>query len=223
MACGRSNDGEPRDRDDGPGATGGATVVAGSRTCRSTSVDCRRWPTSTACWSPTSPPVRAGCPCAPCGGGSAWPSWGCAASSSGAARCRPVADADEETSPNPASRVHAVELGRPANDDRTVGPTRMVRLCVALWLANRGARIQTSCAVVVAPTLDRAFAEVVLHGRVRQAEAVGGRLLRPGVEDGRHDQDLSVRGASGAWRGSRQPPRRGQPLIATLDRDLVGC
>ena len=37
--------------------------------------------------------------------------------------------------------------------------------------------------------------QVVLDGRVRQAESVGGRLLRPDVEDGGHHKDLSVRGA----------------------------
>lgn len=57
---------------------------------------------------------------------------------------------------------------------------------------NRG-----NSTVVSAPTLDRALDQVVLDGRVRQAEAVGGGLIRPGVEDGRHDQDLSVCGASG--------------------------
>jgi len=32
-------------------------------------------------------------------------------------------------------------------------------------------------------------------GRVRQAEPVGGRLLRPGDEDGGHDQHLAIGGA----------------------------
>ena len=60
---------------------------------------------------------------------------------------------------------------------------------------SRGARIHTSCAVVSAPTLDRAFA-VVLDGRVRQAQLVGGCLFRPGNEDRGHDDKLSGRGAS---------------------------
>ena len=41
---------------------------------------------------------------------------------------------------------------------------------------SRRAGIHTSCAVVAAPTFDRAVRQVVLDGRVRQAEAVGGRL-----------------------------------------------
>jgi len=34
--------------------------------------------------------------------------------------------------------------------------------------------------------------QVVLHGRVRQAEAVGGRLLRPGNEDRGDHPDLTI-------------------------------
>lgn len=34
--------------------------------------------------------------------------------------------------------------------------------------------------------------QVVLHGRVRQAQAVGGCLLRPGDQDRGHDHDLTV-------------------------------
>jgi hypothetical protein len=44
--------------------------------------------------------------------------------------------------------------------------------------------------------------QVVLDGRRRQPEAVRGGLLRAGDEDRRHDQDLSVSGASGGAAGS---------------------
>jgi hypothetical protein len=37
--------------------------------------------------------------------------------------------------------------------------------------------------------------EVVLHGGARQAEAVSGRLLRSGNQDGSDHADLAVRGA----------------------------
>jgi hypothetical protein len=47
--------------------------------------------------------------------------------------------------------------------------------------------------------------QVVLHGRVRQAEAVRGRLLRSGDEDGGNDTNLTVRGAFG--RATRRPSR----------------
>ncbi len=39
--------------------------------------------------------------------------------------------------------------------------------------------------------------QVVLHGRVRQAEAMRGRLLRPGGKHGRNNHDLAVGGALG--------------------------
>jgi hypothetical protein len=45
---------------------------------------------------------------------------------------------------------------------------------------------------------------VVLDGRVRQAEAVGGRLLGAGDEDGRDHDDLALGRASG---GSGRPTR----------------
>ena len=41
-------------------------------------------------------------------------------------------------------------------------------------------------------TLDRAFAKWCLDGRVRQAEAVGGRLLRSGSQDCGNDADPAV-------------------------------
>jgi hypothetical protein len=47
------------------------------------------------------------------------------------------------------------------------------------------------------PHLRPGAGEVVLHRRVRQAEPVGGFLLRSGVEDRDHDRNLAVRGASG--------------------------
>jgi hypothetical protein len=80
---------------------------------------------------------------------------------------------------------------------------------------------------------------VVLHGRVRKAQAVGGCLLRSGDEDCSNHAELTVGGArdrkvvgGGAIpfgtvpRGgvdlletefSRKSPRRGEPLIAALD------
>ena len=74
------------------------------------------------------------------------------------------------------------------------------------------------------PHLGPRVRQVVLHGRVRQAEAVGGGLLRAGGEDRGDDHELAVRRApSRSAVLSRQPPRRGQPLIAALDRDRVGC
>ena len=47
------------------------------------------------------------------------------------------------------------------------------------------------------PHLGPRVRQVVLHGRVRQAEAVGGGLLRPGDEDGGNHADLAVGGALG--------------------------
>ncbi len=47
------------------------------------------------------------------------------------------------------------------------------------------------------PHLRSRIRQVVLHGRVRQPEPVGGCLLRPGVEDRGNDHGLSVRGAPG--------------------------
>jgi hypothetical protein len=38
----------------------------------------------------------------------------------------------------------------------------------------------------------------MLHGGVRQAEAMGGRLLRSGGQDSCNDPDLTVGGASGS-------------------------
>ncbi len=43
--------------------------------------------------------------------------------------------------------------------------------------------------------------QVVLHGRVRQAQAVGGRLLRPGDEDRGDHSDLTVGRALGGAAG----------------------
>ena len=57
---------------------------------------------------------------------------------------------------------------------------------------RRGARIHTSCAVVSAPTLEPRVRQVVLDGRVRQAQAVGGRLLRAGVEDRGAPENMEV-------------------------------
>jgi len=48
---------------------------------------------------------------------------------------------------------------------------------------RRNARIHTNCPVVAAPTLKPRVRQVVLHGRVRQAESLSGCLLRPGHED----------------------------------------
>jgi hypothetical protein len=51
------------------------------------------------------------------------------------------------------------------------------------------------------PNLGPGVGQVVLDGRVRQAEAVGGRLLRPGGKYRGHDHDLTARGASGGTAG----------------------
>ena len=68
---------------------------------------------------------------------------------------------------------------------------------------NRGAKIHTNCAVVAARIGPR-VRQLVLDGQVREAEAVGGSLLRPGDEDRGNDPDLAVRGAlGGAGRPSR--------------------
>jgi len=51
---------------------------------------------------------------------------------------------------------------------------------------------------------------MALHLRVRQAEAAGGRLLRPGDEDGRDHADLAVGGSlGGAGRPTRHALRTG--------------
>ena len=52
------------------------------------------------------------------------------------------------------------------------------RFCRAAGSRNRGARIQSSCAVVVAPTLT-AHSPAGAHGRVRKAEAAGGSFSDP--------------------------------------------
>lgn len=53
------------------------------------------------------------------------------------------------------------------------------------------------------PHLGPCIRQVVLHGRVRQTEAVGGRLLRSGDEDCGHDHNLTVRSP-----GDREVVRR---------------
>ena len=54
------------------------------------------------------------------------------------------------------------------------------------------------------PDLRPRVRQVVLDGRVRRAEAVGSRLLRPGDEDGRYHTDLAVgRASGGSGRASR--------------------
>ena len=55
--------------------------------------------------------------------------------------------------------------------------------------ASRGARIHTGCAVVSAPHRGPGL-QVVLHGRIRQAEAVGGRQVTASRLDG---ADYSLR------------------------------
>ena len=47
------------------------------------------------------------------------------------------------------------------------------------------------------PYLGPRVRQVVLHGGVREAEPVGGFLLRPGAEDGGHNDELTICGASG--------------------------
>ncbi len=42
------------------------------------------------------------------------------------------------------------------------------------------------------PYLGPRVRQVVLHGGVREAEPVGGFLLRPGAEDGGHNDELAV-------------------------------
>jgi hypothetical protein len=68
-----------------------------------------------------------------------------------------------------------------------------------------------SCAVVVAPTFDRAFAQVMLEGRVRQAEAVSGLLLRPSSHDRGNDGYLAV---ARALRGGAEPGSHASRLAA---------
>ena len=69
----------------------------------------------------------------------------------------------------------------------------------------------------------------VLDRRVRQAEAMGGRLLRASGQDRCHHPDLAVGGALGDRPISpdagphASPLRRRDPSIPTLDRDLEGC
>ena len=79
--------------------------------------------------------------------------------------------------------------------------------------------IHTSCAVVVAPTFERAFATWCLTVEC-ETQAVRGRLLRPGDEHNYHDPrvDRSSRAVF-----SRHPRRGGELLIPTLDRQGVGC
>ena len=73
---------------------------------------------------------------------------------------------------------------------------------------KREARNQTSCAVRRRPNLAPRVRQVVLHGRVRQAQAVRGRLLRPGDQDGGDHADLAVGGpCGGAGRPSRHALR----------------
>ncbi len=79
------------------------------------------------------------------------------------------------------------------------------------------------------PDLGPGVCEVVLHGRVRQAQAVGGCLLRPGNEDRRDHPDLTVRGAlSGMATGPARHALRtnssgtgGSARRMTIGRSLV--
>ena len=111
------------------------------------------------------------------------------------------------------------------------GGDRCSQGSASAWSAgsgNRGARVQTSCAVVVAPTLDRAFAR---WGFSVECERPRRRAVPSPI---RPRGTLRPRRPHGPWRGlqspdrpeyahSRQPARRREPLLATLDRDLVGC
>jgi hypothetical protein len=59
--------------------------------------------------------------------------------------------------------------------------------------------------------------QVVLHRRVRQAQPVGGRLLRPGDQDRRDHDDLAIGGALG---GAGRPSRH---ALRTSSRGTGGC
>ena len=54
--------------------------------------------------------------------------------------------------------------------------------------------------------------QVVLHGRVGQAESVGGRLLRTRDENRGDHSDLAIGGASGGVAGPAARSLRGPPL-----------
>ena len=93
---------------------------------------------------------------------------------------------------------------------------------------SRGPRIQTSCAVVATPALVRAFAKwcfTVECDRPRLWAAAFSDPVASTAAMTASSRSVAVRRSLDRPEPvlSRQPPRRGQPLVPALDRDLVGC
>ena len=84
---------------------------------------------------------------------------------------------------------------------------------------SRRARIQTSCAVVSAPTFDRAFARWCLTVECAEPEPVGRSLLRPGSYHSGNDADLAD--WSRALRRRRRPDLSGAPGQPFVERSLA--
>ncbi len=113
------------------------------------------------------------------------------------------------------------DLLRGAGGFSPVNQTASVRIDLPSGSGNRGARIHTSCAVVAAPTLDRAFARWCFTVECDRPRRWAAAFSEPATRTAA-TTTTSRSVAHPAGRSSCQPPRRGQPLIAALDRDGVG-
>lgn len=91
--------------------------------------------------------------------------------------------------------------------------------------APRPGRLGVAAGATVRVQLRPRVCQAVLHSRVRQAESVGGGLLRFGDQDGRDHADLAVGGASGrAGRPSRHALRTNSKGSAgSASRMVIGC
>ena len=103
---------------------------------------------------------------------------------------------------------------------RPLGPRPRVRAAAAPGSTP-------DCAVVSAPTLDRALARwcftVECDRPRRWAAAFSDPATRTASTTRTSRSVATAELRACRVSKSRQPPRRGQPLIPALDRDLVGC
>jgi hypothetical protein len=104
-------------------------------------------------------------------------------------------------------------------------PDRSSSTCaIALGSGSRGARIHTSCAVVSAPTFDRAFARWCFTVECDRPRRWAAAFSDPGNEDPGDHPDLTVCGATaGAGRPSRHALRtRSQGSGGSARRMVIG-
>jgi hypothetical protein len=93
------------------------------------------------------------------------------------------------------ARRHAASVRAPGRGLYSVGRA------MSSGSGSRGARIHTSCAVVAAPTFDRAFARWCFTVECDRPRRWAAALLRPGLKDRGDDADLAVCRAFGGAAG----------------------